>query len=588
MSSGFATIPKTAPFTEEDVVLLNRVVGPASPIQRAWLAGFLAGVESVQGSAEGAAQPAAPARPAEPITIVYASESGNCEKLANNFAKAARKNGLKPILVDMADLDVSTLAQARKLVFIAATWGEGEPPARAVRSYGDLMGEGAPRLDGVEFGVLALGDTAYVEFCAIGKNIDERLAALGGKRVIDRVDCDLDFEKPAGDWLGGAIKALAPPVDVDRGRVIEVDFGAKPAGSPNTDIVEAEIIELVDLNSSRSDKETVHLALAFDGDVPEYQPGDSLDLYAENDPAYVDELLKLAGLADDTKLRDEFIKTRDVTTLSLKSVETYAAQTGHYYLKKLIADGEAKDWIVGRQLIDLIETFSIALTADQLRAVTRTLAPRAYSIASARSDVGDEAHLLISAVRYDKHGRARKGVASNFVAERLKRGGKLRVKLKPNKHFRLPAPDRNIIMVGPGTGVAPFRAFVQERRATKASGKSWLFFGDRQYTHDFLYQLDWQDALADGSLTRLDVAFSRDTPEKVYVQHKIWDRRRDLVEWLDNGASFYVCGDAKNMAKDVRAALVAAFADVKSLSADAADQAIAALERDTRYLTDTY
>lgn len=588
MSSGFATIPKTAPFTEEDVALLNRVVGPASPIQRAWLAGFLAGVESVQGSAEGAAQPAAPARPAEPITIVYASESGNCEKLANNFAKAARKNGLKPTLVDMADLDVSTLAQARKLVFIAATWGEGEPPARAVRSYGDLMGESAPRLDGVEFGVLALGDTAYVEFCAIGKNIDERLGALGGKRVIDRVDCDLDFEKPAGDWLGDAIKVLAPAVDVDRGRVIEVDFGAKPAGSPNTDIVEAEISELVDLNSSRSDKETVHLALAFDGDVPEYQPGDSLDLYAENDPAYVDELLKLAGLADDTKLRDEFVKTRDVNTLSLKSVETYAAQTGHYYLKKLIADGEAKDWIVGRQLIDLIETFSIALTADQLRAVTRTLAPRAYSIASARSDVGDEAHLLISAVRYDTHGRARKGVASNFVAERLKRGGKVRVKLKPNKHFRLPAPDKNIIMVGPGTGVAPFRAFVQERRATKASGKSWLFFGDRQYTHDFLYQLDWQDALADGSLTRLDVAFSRDTPEKVYVQHKIWDRRRDLVEWLDNGASFYVCGDAKNMAKDVRAALVAAYADVKSLSADAAEQAIAALERETRYLTDTY
>ena len=585
MSSGFATIPKTAPFTEEDVDLLNRVVGPASPIQRAWLAGFLAGVESVQG---GAAQPSAPARPAEPITIVYASESGNCEKLANNFAKAARKNGLKPILVDMADLDVSILAKAKKLVFIAATWGEGEPPARAVRSYGELMGDGAPRLDGVEFGVLALGDTAYVEFCAIGKKIDERLAALGAKRVIDRVDCDLDFEKPAGDWLGDAIKVLAPPVDIDRGRVIEVDFGAKPAGSPNTDIVEAEITELTNLNSSRSNKETVHFALSFDGAAPAYEPGDSLDLYAENDPAYVDELLKLAGLAGDAKLRDELIKTRDVTTLSLKAVETYVAQTGHYYLKKLIADGEAKDWIVGRQLIDLIETFSIALTADQLRAVTRTLAPRAYSIASARSEVGDEAHLLISAVRYETHGRARKGVASSFVAERLKRGAKVRVKLKPNKHFRLPAPDKDIIMVGPGTGVAPFRAFVQERRSTKASGKSWLFFGDRQYTHDFLYQLDWQDALADGSLTRLDVAFSRDTPEKVYVQHKIWDRRRDLNEWLDRGASFYVCGDAKNMARDVRAALVAAYADVKSLSADAAEQAVAALERDTRYLTDTY
>jgi sulfite reductase (NADPH) flavoprotein alpha-component len=593
MSASYATIPKTAPFTEEDVALLNRVVGPASPIQRAWLAGFLAGVESVQGNAEGGmAQPVAPARPAEPITIVYASESGNCETLANNLAKAARKNGLKPTLIDMADLDVATLATAKKLVFIAATWGEGEPPARAVRSFGDLMGEGAPRLDGVEFGVLALGDTAYAEFCAIGRKIDERLAALGAKRVVDRVDCDLDFAAPAGLWLDGAIKALAPPLDVNRGqgsgRVIEVDFGAKPAGSPNTDIVEAEITELTNLNSSRSDKETVHFTLAFDGAVPEYQPGDSLDLYAENDPAYVDELLTLAGLTGDAKLRDEFIKTRDVTTLSLKALETYASQTGHYYVNKLIADGEAKEWVVGRQLVDLIETFPIALTAEQLRAVTRTLAPRAYSIASARSEVGDEAHLLVSAVRYETHGRARKGVASNFVAERLKRGGKVRVKLKPNRHFRLPAPDRDIIMVGPGTGVAPFRAFVQERRAAKASGKSWLFFGDRQFTHDFLYQLDWQEALADGALTRMDVAFSRDAPKKVYVQHKIWDRRHDLIEWLDGGANFYVCGDAKAMAKDVRAALVSAYADVKQLSPEAAEQAVAALERDTRYLTDTY
>ena len=585
MSSSFATIPKTAPFTEEDVALLNRVVGPASPIQRAWLAGFLAGVESVQG----AVQPLAPARPAEPLTIVYASESGNCEKLASDFAKSARKNGMKPTLIDMADLDPAALTSAKKLVVIAATWGEGEPPARAVRSYGALMGEGAPRLDGVEFGVLALGDTAYVEFCAIGKKIDARLEALGARRVVERVDCDLDFAEPASRWIGEAIKVLAPPVDdAARGRVIEVDFGAKPAGAPNTDIVEAEITELVNLNSSRSDKETVHLALAFDGAAPAYEPGDSLDLYAENDPAYVDELLKLAGLPVDARLRDEFIKTRDVTTLSLKAVETYAAQTGHTYVKKLIEDGEAKDWIAGRQLIDLIAMFPIALTAEHLRAVTRPLAPRAYSIASSRREVGDEAHLLVSAVRYQAYGRARKGVASTYVAERLKRGAKVRVKLKPNKHFALPAPDKDIIMVGPGTGVAPFRAFVQERRATRASGKSWLFFGDRQFTHDFLYQLDWQEALADGTLTRMDVAFSRDTPDKLYVQHKIWDKRRDLIEWLDGGAHFYVCGDAKNMAKDVRAALVAAYADVKRLAPDAAEQAVAGLERDKRYLTDTY
>ncbi len=585
--SGFATIPKTAPFSEEDVALLNRVVGPASPIQRAWLAGFLAGVELVGGQT----LPAPAAKTAAPLTIVYASESGNCETLAGDLAQQARKLGFKPQVVDMAELDLATLAKAKRLVVIAATWGEGEPPARATRVYNELMGEGAPRLDGVEYGVLALGDTAYAEFCAVGRKIDERLAALGAKRAVERVDCDLDFAESSTRWLADALKALTPP-DADRGqesgRVIAVDFGGKPAAAPSTDIVEAEIIEHVNLNSSRSAKETIHLALAFDGAAPAYEPGDSLDLYAENDPDYVDELLALAGLSGDEALRAELIGSRDVTTLSLKTLENYAAQTGHQYVKALIADGQARDWIAGRQLIDLIAQFPIALTADHLRAVTRPLAPRAYSIASSRREFEDEAHLLISAVRYDSHGRARKGVASNYVAERRQRGERVRVKLKPNKHFRLPATDKDIIMVGPGTGVAPFRAFVQERRAAAASGKSWLFFGDRSFTHDFLYQLDWQEALKDGALTRMDVAFSRDTPEKVYVQHRLWEKRRDLVDWLDNGAHVYVCGDAKSMAKDVRATLARAYADVKQLAPEAAEQAVTTLEREKRYLQDVY
>ena len=582
MSSAFAAIPKSAPFSEEDVELLNRVVAPASPVQRAWLAGFLAGVEH----ASGGAQTAAPPQAAEPLTILFASESGNSEKLAGDVAKQARKAGFKPRIVDMADLAIADLPKAKRLVVIAATWGEGEPPARATHVYNDLMGEDAPRLDGVQFGVLALGDTAYAEFCAIGKQIDARLEALGAKRAVPRVDCDLDFEKPAADWIGGALKALAPP-ETERGRVIAVDFGGKPAASPHTDIVEAEIIEHVNLNSSRSAKETVHLALGFDGAMPAYEPGASLDLYGENDPAYVDDLLKLAGVKDDA-LRADFIKSRDVTTLSLKSLETFAEQTGHQYAKALLADGGARDWIAGRQLIDLIATFPIALNAETLRALTRPLAPRAYSIASSRREFDDEAHLLISAVRYDAFGRARKGVASNHVAERLKRGDRVRVKLKPNKHFALPDPGRDVIMIGPGTGVAPFRAFVQERRAVGAAGKSWLFFGDRSFTHDFLYQLDWQDALADGALTRMDVAFSRDTPQKTYVQHKLWERRRDVVDWLENGAHFYVCGDAKNMAKDVRTTLAQSLADVKQLAPEAAEQAVAQLEREKRYLTDTY
>jgi len=586
MSMGATTIPKTAPFDEEQIEILNRVVGPASATQRAWLAGFLAGLD-VSGSIA-PAEPAAPVRPAEPLTIVYASESGNCEKLAADMAKAARKQGFKPSLVDMADLDVASLAGVRRLVVIAATWGEGEPPARAVNAYNDLMSDAAPRLDGVEFGVLALGDTAYAEFCTIGRTIDERLAALGGRRVADRVDCDLDFAEPAARWIGQALAKLAPADAARSSTVIEVDFSNKPAGAQNLGPVEAEITEHVNLNSSRSDKETVHVALAFDGVAPAYNPGDSLDVYAENDPVYVEALLKAAGLASDDALRAELTKARDITTLSLKTVESYAAATGHQYVKALLDTGEARNWIAGRQLLDLVENFPIALSADQLRAVTRPLAPRAYSIASSRREVGEEAHLLISAVRYATHGRARKGVASNFVAERLKKGDRVQVKVKPNKHFALPSDDRDIIMVGPGTGVAPFRAFVQERRATAASGRSWLFFGDRQFTHDFLYQLDWQDALKDGALTRMDVAFSRDTPEKVYVQHKVWERRRDLIEWLDKGAYFYVCGDAKAMAKDVRRALVSAYADVKSLPPEAAEQAVRGLEREHRYRQDVY
>ena len=575
-------IPKTAPFAEEEIELLNRVVETASAPQRAWLAGFLAGLD-----ASVAAQPAAPPKVAEPLTILYATESGNSERLALDAAKAARRLGFKPTLVDMADLDVANLAKVKRLVVVAATWGEGEPPARAARAYAELMADKAPRLDGVEFGVLALGDTAYADFCTIGKAIDERLVALGGKRVAERVDCDLDFAEPALRWIETTLKTLAP-AEAARGTVIAVDFSGRQAVAPDLGPVEAEVSEHIDLNSSRSDKETVHLELAFAGAAPPYKPGDSLDLYADNDPAYVDAILKSAGLGADETLRNDLIKARDVTTLSLKTLENYAASTGHQYVKSLLEAGEARNWIAGRQLIDLIEHFPIALSAEQLRAVTRPLAPRAYSIASSRREVGEEAHLLISAVRYRSHGRERSGVASNYVTERLKKGDRVRVKLKPNKHFALPAADRDIIMVGPGTGVAPFRAFVQERRAAGATGKNWLFFGDRTFTHDFLYQLEWQDALKDGALARMDVAFSRDTPQKVYVQHKLWERRRDLVEWLDNGAYFYVCGDAKAMAKDVRTALARAYADVKSVAPEVAEQALRTLESERRYLQDVY
>jgi sulfite reductase (NADPH) flavoprotein alpha-component len=587
-----ALLPRTAPFGDGERASLDAVLGNATPIQRAWLAGFLAGIDAAGGQAQAA--PAQAPKASEPLTVIYASESGNSEKLAGDVAKLARKQGFKPKVVDFADLDVATLPKAGKLVAIAATWGEGEPPARAVRAYGELMGEGAPRLDGVEFAVLSLGDTSYVEFCAIGKALDARFEALGAKRAAERADLDLDFETPAADWIKGTLKALAPAAAPDN--VVAVDFaraGGDEEAEPSRDPVVVEVVEHVNLNSSRSDKETIHLALAFEEGAPAYEPGDSLEIYPENDPQLVDEILTATGLSGDEALRQSLLAERDITTLSAATIERFAKATGSADAKAFVEGGEVRAWIEGRNLIDLIERFPAKLSAEHLGTITRPLPPRAYSIASSRKEVGDEVHLAIAAVRYETFGRKRAGVASVQVADRIRNGAKLRVRLKPNKHFRLPSdPATDIIMVGPGTGVAPFRAFVQERRAVEAEGapigRSWLFFGDRHFTHDFLYQLEWQEALEEGALTKIDVAFSRDQPEKVYVQNRIDQHAAEVVEWLDGGAHFYVCGDAKQMAKDVRASVVRAFETVKGLSPADAEAHVAGLERAKKYQQDVY
>src|SRR4051812_6653976 len=338
-----ALLPSTAPFGENDLVSLDRVLSAASPVQRAWLSGFLAGLEAGGAQQQLAAQPAA--RPAEPLTIVFASESGNAERLAGNAAKLARKLGFKPQIVDMADLEIAWLAKAKRLLVVASTWGEGEPPSRATRAYEELIRGPGVSLDGVDYAVLALGDSAYADFCATGRTIDERLEALGGKRAAARVDCDLDFEKPAGDWIKNALEALAPP-RAAADNVLAVDFTARTGGEVSTEPVTAEVVEHINLNSSRSDKETVHLALGFDGAAPAYEPGDSLELFPHNDPAVVDAVLTAADLKADGALLTE----RDVTTLSVPMLEKFAAATGHGHIRQLVADGQARAWIEGRQL----------------------------------------------------------------------------------------------------------------------------------------------------------------------------------------------------------------------------------------------
>jgi sulfite reductase (NADPH) flavoprotein alpha-component len=574
-------LPDTAPFAQEEIAALNRVISVTTAEQRAWLSGYLAGLQAASGSQ--AAVPAAPPAKRAPLTILFGTESGNAEALAGQVRKAAAKLGFAAKVVDMSDFSPAQAAATENLVVIASTWGEGDPPQRAVDFYEGLLAGDAPRFEKTRFAVLALGDRAYAQFCEIGRKIDERLAALGGARIADRIECDLDFETPAAGWIDSTLERLNAEVGIkDAGAsVIHVDFARPGADAPSrTRPFEAEITEHVRLTGSRSTSDTHHVAVSLEGSGILYEPGDSLGVIPSNDPALVDAVLQAAGLSGDT-LRDALTDRLDITTLTAKQIEDFARETGTPALPA--------DWAAGRQIVDLLETAPGALTAEQLTALLRPLPPRYYSIASSRKAVGEEAHLLVAGLRYSTHGRERAGVASVDITARHGEGDRLKVFLRPNPHFRLPADqDRPVIMVGPGTGLAPFRGFLQEREATGAAGKNWLVYGHRNYTHDFLYQLELQDWLKDGVLSRLDVAFSRDQPEKRYVQNALWEVRSDLYAWLKDGAALYVCGDANAMAKDVHTMLLRILADQGKQDEAAAKAELDAIRRDGRYLRDVY
>lgn len=581
----------SAPFPEDQLTLIRRLVGSASTEQLQWLQGYLAGWNAATGERTAAA-PAAPPAAKTPLTILYATESGNAEALAGAARKVAARLGFAAKTLDMADATPEQVAQAGNLLVIASTWGEGDPPQRAEAFFSALMADAAPRFDGVRYAVLALGDRAYANFCGVGRAFDERLAALGGKRAGERVECDLDYEAPAKAWIDASLRALGPE---DGTAVIHVDF-ARPEAEPAEPVFsrvhpfEAEVTAAVNLNSSRSSTETFHVELSLEGAGLSYEPGDSLGFLPTNDPVLVDDVLRVAGLDGDTALREQLQGRLDITTLTRDQVGAYAKLTGDAELAAVAGDTErVAAFVRDRQVIDLLAQVPARLSADQLTSLLRPLPPRYYSVASSRAAVGEEAHLLVAAVRWRSHGRDRKGVASVDVAERRKPGDRLRVFVKPNPHFRLPAnPDQSIVMVGPGTGVAPFRAFMQQREATGARGPSWLFFGARTFTHDFLYQLEWQDWLKSGVLTRMDVAFSRDQPEKVYVQHRMWEARRELYKWLADGAALYVCGDATAMAKDVHATLLRIVADQSGQDGEAAAAWLRGLQQAGRYLLDVY
>jgi sulfite reductase (NADPH) flavoprotein alpha-component len=588
-------LPKNAPFTPEDIDVLNSVVARTTPQQRAWLAGFFAGFEAAQA---GGAQPlpAAPAKPRQALTVLYASESGNAEALALRTKKLAQKHGLDARVVDFADADLSLLSKAKNIMVFASTWGEGDPPSRAVDFYNALMGDGAPRIEGVRFAVLALGDTAYAQFCATGKAIDLRLEALGGTRAFDRVDLDLDYAKQAAEWTEKALVELAPADAAGTATVVHVDFkGAAlladdeepqfTAESPLT----GEISTLINLNGSGSTRETLHVEIAAEAPGFSYLPGDAIGVVPENDPNLALELAEAVGLGSDGAVVQKLRERYDITTLSRALVENYAKLTQRTDVKQLAEAKAFTEFADDRQLIDLFETYAEKLSPEQLFGLLRPLPGRLYSVASSPKAHPGEAHLLVGAVRWQSHGKKRGGVASTYFADRRKVGDPIRVYVKPNRHFRLPDDgNRPIIMIGAGTGVAPYRAFIEERVENGTGGKSWLVFGERNYTNDFLYQLEWQEYLADGALSRLDVAFSRDQPEKIYVQQRLWEARADLLKWVDEGAHIYVCGDEKGMARDVDAMLSRVLAEAARGDDEAGRAKLKELAKAGRYQRDVY
>jgi sulfite reductase (NADPH) flavoprotein alpha-component len=585
-------LPESSPFSPDQRKALDSLLAGFDVLQRGWLSGFLAA---------GAAAPVGVAAPvsAGKLTVLYGTESGNTEALADRAVKDAKKRGFKAVMKNMADISPADLAKEENLLVIVSTWGDGEAPETAVGFHKEFMTADL-KLDGLRFAVCGLGDTSYEKFCEIGKQFDARLEQMGGKRVAPRADCDVDYEDTYSTWFASAMTALAPTATVVAAQVAAVavseEFGKKnPCPS--------EVNENILLNGEGSAKETVHVELSLEGSGMVYEPGDALAVQPMNCPQMVKDVLNAAKLngteeievkgAGKKLLADALREDFDITALSKVVLKKLAEATGSAMLGELLAE-DANDklraYIEGREIIDaLIDFAPNGLSAKALTGIFRKLPIRLYSIASSLLAHPEEVHLTVAAVRYETHGRSRKGVCSTYLSDVAKSGTNVAVFVQPNKNFRLPADGGTpIIMVGPGTGVAPFRAFVEHRAALGSTGKNWLFFGDQRYTYDFLYQLEWQDFLKNGQLTKLDLAFSRDQPEKVYVQDKMVEKGAELYAWLEEGAHFYVCGDENRMAADVHEALISIVENFGAKSREEAETYVENLKKSKRYQRDVY
>jgi sulfite reductase (NADPH) flavoprotein alpha-component len=569
---------------------------PYSDIQRAWLGGFFAGMHShMVHSAGSIAQ-----TNARTLHILYGTQTGNSESLANDAAASAKSHGLLPIVKSMDDVEIAQLAQMDYLLIITSTYGEGAMPDNAEMLWDAANGDAAPRLENVNYSVLALGDTSYDLFCQAGIDWDNRLTALGAKRVFDRVDCDVDFETPAEKWISEVIPLMAEGASTIA--VVDTEpHAAKPAYNRKHPFPAKMGVNRI-VTALDSSKETRHYEISIAGSGLSYEAGDALCVIPSNCPDLVAAIIKALGCtgAEDEPVNGEFMTLSEalrthfeIKLPSKELIEEIANRSGDQELGGLLLSGDKDklaDYLWGRDILDLLLKFpGMEFSAAEFLGLLKPLQHRAYSISSSGKKHPDSVHLTVASVRYDAHGRQHKGVCSTYLADLVGEDSDVRIFFTPNNHFRVPHDDSlPMIMVGPGTGIAPFRAFLQEREFRNASGKNWLFFGDRNASTDFIYREEIEAMQAGGLLTRLDLAFSRDQEEKIYVQDRMKQNGAELFAWLEQGGYFFVCGDAYRMAKDVDQALhdVIRVHGKKTLI-EAVDY-VNQLKKDKRYVRDVY
>ncbi len=590
-----------SPLNEQQVHKLTQVAAELSATQLAWVSGYFYGI-SQQAGGISAPAPAAAAQPAGKLTIIYASQTGNAKGVAEALKAQASASGVAVDLFNAADYKIKQLKKETHVLIVASTNGEGEAPDDAIEFHKQLKAGKAGKLDGLHYGVLGLGDSSYEFFCQTGKDFDEYLQKAGAKPLLGRLDCDVDYEAAAESWSQSVVALVKDALQLEAANdvapTVPLTQGAASLYSKKNPFA-AELVTNQKITGRDSDKDIRHFEISLEGSDLSYQPGDALGIWFSNDENLVDALLDLVELAPETPvkvgdeslgIREALINHYELTQGYASFVQAYAELSGSDKLKALVEDKAAlREYCANHQILDIIREQPASLTAEQLQGALRRLTPRLYSIASAQAEVEDEVHLTVGVVRFEQDGEPRSGGASSFLADRLEEGGQVRVFVEHNDNFRLPANDDTpVIMVGPGTGIAPFRAFMQEREARDAAGQNWLFFGNPHFTQDFLYQTEWQRYVKSGLLNKISLAFSRDQQEKVYVQHKLREQGAEVYAWLEQGGHFYVCGDANKMAKDVHEALIELVAEHGNKSREQAEDYVDALRSAKRYQRDVY